>query len=169
MARFTLSGSRWRRQGLPATVGVAGLILTGLIVTTIDQKRVTPDLAGIAERHARLERSLRQLEALPPVRPIHWQMRQLRQLARTLPGISEMRVIEADPDLYSETVRQRIGSFGGTVWKVALRGSLSSVIWLCRVAQPLTPMIVDEVQASDGIARATLFVLGANPEIGSDA
>ena len=148
-------------------IGVLCLTLTGLVVAVLDQKRTTPDLDRISKQHAQLEKSRRQLEILPPVRPIHWQMRQLNQLARTLPGIHEMKAIEADPDLYSEAVRERIGSFGGTIWKVALRGSLPDVIWLCRTAQPLVPLIVDEVKAGGGTAHAMLFVLGANPDIGS--
>ena len=150
-------------------IGTLCLILTGMVVTALDRKRATPDLARISERHAQLEQSRRQLEALPPVRPIHWQMRQLRQLARALPGVHEMKAIEMDPTLYPETVRQRIGNFGGTVWKVALRGSLTSVIWLCRLAQPLVPLIVDEVRAAGGTAHAVLFVLGANPQVGDEA
>ena len=169
MARFALSGSQWRRQGLRALIGALCLTLTGLVVATLDRKRTTPDLAWISERHAQLAQSRRQLETLPPVRPIHWQMRQLRQLARTLPGIHGIKAIEADPDLYPEAVRQRIGSFGGTVWKVALRGSLPDVIWLCRTAQPLVSLIVDEVETEGGIARAVLFLLGANPHVGDEA
>ena len=148
MVRFTLSGSRWQRQGLPALFGLLCLGLTGLAVTVLDQKRVTPDLAGISEQYARLAQSRQQLEDLPPVRPIHWHLRQLRQLARALPGVHEVKAIEADPDLYPEAVRQRIGSFGGTVWKVALRGAFPAVIWLCRAAQPRMPLIVDEVRAA---------------------
>ncbi len=146
-------------------IGTLCLTLTGLVVAVLDQKRTTPDLGRISKQHAQLDQSRRQLEILPPVRPIHWQMRQLNQLARTLPGIHEMKAIEADPDLYPEAVRERIGSFGGTVWKVALRGSLPDVIWLCRTAQPLVPLIVDEVRAGGGIAHAVLFVLGANPDV----
>ncbi len=169
MARFASSGSQWRRLGPLALIGATCLTLAGVTVTALDRQRATPDLTRITAERARLERSRQQLEALPPVRSIHWQMRQLRQIARALPDISEMEAIEADPDLYPEAVRQRIGSFGGTVWKVALRGSLSSVIQLCRIAQPLMPLIVDEVQGSEGIARAALFVLGANPSYGEDA
>lgn len=169
MARFALPGSRWRRQGLPVLIGALCLILTGLVVTALDRKRVTPDLTRISERHAQLERSRQELESLPPVRPIHWQMRQLRQLAWTLPGVHEMKAIETDPALYPEAVRQRIGSFGGTVWKVALRGSLTSVVWLCRIAQPLVPLIVDEIRTAGGTAYAVLFVLGANPDAGGGA
>ena len=169
MARFALPGSQWRRQGLHALIGALCLALTGLVVATLDRKRTTPDLVRISEQHAQVAQSRRQLENLPPVRPIHWQMRQLRQLARTLPGIHEIKAIEADPDLYPEAVRQRIGSFGGTVWKVALRGSLPDVIWLCRTAQPLVSLIVDEVGTGGGIAHAVLFVLGANPHIGDEA
>lgn len=148
-------------------IGTLCLTLTGLVVAVLDQKRTTPDLSRISKQHAQLDQSRRQLEILPPVRPIHWQMRQLNQLARTLPGIHEMKAIEANPDLYPEAVRERIGSFGGTVWKVALRGSLPGVIWLCRTAQPLMPLIVDEVRAGGETAHAVLFVLGANPDIGS--
>ncbi len=148
-------------------IGTLCLTLTGLVVAVLDQKRTTPDLSQISKQHAQLDQSRRQLEILPPVRPIHWQMRQLNQLARTLPGIHEMKAIEANPDLYPEAIRERIGSFGGTVWKVALRGSLPGVIWLCRTAQPLMPLIVDEVRAGGGTAHAVLFVLGANPDIGS--
>ena len=150
-------------------VGVLCLTLTGLVVAALDRKRTTPDLARISERHAQLEQTRRQLETLPPVRPIHWQVRQLRQLAWALPGVHEMKAIEADPGLYPEAVRQRIGSFGGTVWKVALRGALPDVIWLCRTAQPLVPLIVDEVRAAGGTAHAVLFVLGANPDVGGGA
>ena len=150
-------------------IGTLCLTLTGLVVTALDRKRVTPDLTRISERHAQLEQSRRQLEGLPPVRPIHWQMRQLRQLAWALPGIHEMKAIEANPDVYPEAVRQRVGSFGGTVWKVALQGSLLSVIWLCRVAQSQVPLIVDEVQVAGKTAHAVLFVLGANPDVGGEA
>lgn len=149
-------------------IGALCLTLTGLVVAMLDQKRTTPDLGRISKQHAQLEQSRRQLETLPPVRPIHRQMRQLNQLARTLPGIHKMKVIEADPDLYPEAVRERIGSFGGAVWKVALRGSLPDVIWLCRTAQPLVPLIVDQVRAGGGTAHAVLFVFGANPDIGSE-
>ena len=170
MARFALPGSRLLlRQGLPVLIGALCLILTGLVVATLDRKRTTPDLARIAARHAQLEQSRRQIEVLPPVRPIHWQMRQLRQLARILPGIHEMKAIEADPERYPEAVRRRIGRFGGTVWKVALRGSLPDLIWLCRTAQPLVPLIVDEVGTGGGTAHAVLFVLGANPDAGGEA
>lgn len=150
-------------------LGALCLTLTGLVVTALDRKRVTPDLVRISERHAQLEHSRRQLETLPPVRPIHWQMRQLRQLAWTLPGVHEMKAIETDPALYPEAVRRRIGSFGGTVWKVALKGSLASVVWLCRTAQPLVPLIVDEIRATGATAHAVLFVLGANPDVGGEA
>ena len=150
-------------------IGALCLVVTGLVVAALDRKRVTPDLARISERHAQLEKSRRQLETLPPVRPIHWQVRQLRQLAWTLPEVHEMKAIEANPAHYPEAVRQRIGSFGGTVWKVALRGSLTSVIWLCRVVQPRVPLIVDEVRAVGGTAHAVLFVLGANPDAGGEA
>lgn len=149
--------------------GTLCLALTGLVVHTLDQKRVTPDLAGISERHAQLEQTRQKLEGLPPVRPIHWQMRQLRQLAQTLPGIHEIKAVEAGPNLYPEAVRQRIGSFGGTVWKVALQGSLPSVIWLCRAAQPQVPLLVDEMQITGKTAHAVLFVLGARPETGGEA
>ena len=169
MARFALSGSRWQRQGLPVLIGALCLTITGLVVTALDRKRATPDLARISERHAQLEQSRRQLESLPPVHPIHWQVRQLRQLAWALPGVHEMKAIGADPTLYPEAVRQRLGSFGGTVWKVALRGSLTSVVWLCRIAQPLVPLIVDEVRAAGGTAHAVLFVLGTDPEVGNEA
>ena len=169
MARYTLPGNRWQRQGLPVLIGILCLALTGLGVTALDRKRVTPDLARISERHAQLEESRRQLEGLPPVRPIHWQMRQLRQLAWSLPGVHKIKAIEAGPDLYPEAVRQRIGSFGGTVWKVALQGSLLSVIWLCRTAQSQVPLIVDEVRATGGVAHAVLFVLGASPDVGGEA
>ena len=76
-----------------------------------------------------------------------------------------MKVIEADPGSYPEAVQRRIGSFGGTVWKIALRGTFPSVVWLCRIAQPQVPLIVDEVRASGGIAHAVLFMLGANPNV----
>lgn len=165
MARFALSGSRWRRHGLPALFGILCLSLAGLAVTILDRKRVTPDLAGISEQHARFVQSRQRLESLPPVRPIHWQLRQLRQLARALPGVHEVKVIEADPGFYPEAVQRRIGSFGGTVWKVALRGTFTSVVWLCRIAQPQVPLIVDEIRASDGIAHAVLFMLGASPDV----
>lgn len=150
-------------------IGALCLTLTGLTVIALDRKRVTPDLIRISKRHAQLEQSRRQLEGLSPVRPIHWQMRQLRQLAWTLPGVHEIKAIEADPDLYPEAVRQRIGSFGGTVWKVALRGSLPSVIWLCRIAQSQVPLIVDEIRAAGQTAHAVLFVLGTNPDVGGEA
>lgn len=145
--------------------GILCLSLAGLAVTVIDQKRATPDLTAISEQYERLVQSRQRLENLPPVRPIHWQLRQLRQLARTLPGIHQMKAIEADPSLYPEAVQQRIGSFGGAVWKVALRGAFSSVIWLCQTAQPWMPLIVDEVQAAGGIAHVVLFVLGASPDV----
>ena len=147
-------------------VGALCLALTGLAVAALDRKRTTPDLDRISRQHAQLEQSRRRLEALPPVRPIHWQMRRLSQLARTLPGIREMKAIEADPDLYPAAVRERIGSFGGTVWKVALQGSLPDVVWLCRAAQPQVPLIVDEIRSAGGTVHALLFVLGANPEVG---
>ena len=150
-------------------IGALCLTFTSLTVIALDRKRVTPDLIRISERHAQLEQSRRQLEGLSPVRPIHWQMRQLRQLAWTLPGVHEIKAIEADPDLYPEAVRQRIGSFGGTVWKVALRGSLPSVIWLCRIAQSQVPLIVDEIRAAGETAHAVLFVLGTNPDVGGEA
>ena len=169
MARYALSGNRWRRQGLPVLIGTLCLVLTALTVAALDRKRVAPDLARISERHARLEQSRRQLEGLPPVRPIHWQMRQLRQLAWNLPGVHEIKAIEADPDFYPEAVRQRIGSFGGAVWKVALQGSLLSVIWLCRIAQPQVSLIVDEVRTAGETAHAVLFVLGASPDAGDEA
>ena len=165
MARFALSGSRWQQQGLPALFGILCLGLAGLVVIMLDQKRATPDLAGISEQYARFVQSRQRLENLPPVRPIHWQLRQLRQLARTLPGVHEMKVIEANPSFYPEAVQQRIGSFGGTVWKIALRGTFPSVVWLCRIAQPQVPLIVDEIRASGGIAHAVLFMLGASPHI----
>lgn len=165
MARFALSGSRWRQQGLPALFGILCLSLAGLVVITLDQKRATPDLTGISEQYARLVQSRQRLESLPPVRPIHWQLRQLRQLARALPGVHEMKVVEADPSSYPEAVQRRIGSFGGTVWKVALRGTFPSVVWLCRTAQPQVPLIVDEIRASGGIAHAVLFMLGADPDV----
>lgn len=165
MARFALSGSRWRQQGLPALFGILCLSLAGLVVTMLDQKRVTPDLAGISERYTQLVQSRQRLESLPPVRPIHWQLRQLRQLARVLSGVHEMKVVEADPNFYPEAVRRRIGSFGGTVWKVALRGTFPSVVWLCQIAQPQLPLIVDEIRASGGIAHAVLFMLGASPDV----
>ena len=145
--------------------GILCLSLTGLAVTVLDQRRATPDLTAISKQYARLAQSRQRLESLPPVRPIHWQLQQLRQLAQTLPGVHEMKVIEADPSLYPEAVQRRIGSFGGTVWKVALRGAFPSVVWLCRIAQPQMPLIVDDIQAAGGIARAVLFVLGANPNV----
>ncbi len=165
MARFALSGSRWQQQGLPTLFGILCLSLAGLVVIMLDQKRVTPDLAGISEQYARFVQSRQRLESLPPVRPIHWQLRRLRQLAQTLPGVHEMKVIEADPSFYPEAVQRRIGSFGGTVWKVALRGTFTSVVWLCRTAQPQVPLIVDEIRASGGIAHAVLFMLGASPNV----
>ena len=141
------------------------LSFAGLVVTMLDQKRATPDLVGISEQYARFVQSRQRLESLPPVRPIHWQLRQLRQLARALPGVHEMKVIEADPSFYSEAVQRRIGSFGGTVWKVALRGTFPSIVWLCRTAQPQVPLIVDEIRTSGGTAHAVLFVLGADPDV----
>ena len=165
MARFALSGSWWQQQGLPALFGILCLGLAGLVVTMLDQKRATPDLTGISEQYARFVQSRQRLESLPPVRPIHWQLRQLHQLAQTLPGVHEMKAIEADPNLYPEAVQRRIGSFGGTVWKIALRGTFPSVVWLCRIAQPQVPLIVDEIRASGGIAHAVLFMLGANPNV----
>lgn len=149
--------------------GILCLSLAGLVVTILDQKRVTPDLAAISKQYARLAQSRQRLESLPPVRPIHWQLQQLRQLVRTLPGVHEMKVIEAGPRSYPEAVQRRIGSFGGTVWKVALRGTFPSVVWLCRIAQPQVPLIVDEIRASGGIAHAVLFVLGANPDVKGEA
>lgn len=149
--------------------GILCLGLAGLAVTVLDRKRVAPDLAGISGQYARLVQSRQRLESLPPVRPIHWQLRRLRQLTRALPGVHEMKVIEADPNLYPEAVRRRIGSFGGTVWKVALRGTFPSVVWLCRTAQPQVPLIVDEIRASAGIAHAVLFMLGANPDVEGEA
>ena len=79
-----------------------------------------------------------------------------------------MKAIEADPSLYPEAIRRRIGSFGGTVWKVALRGAFPSVVRLCRITQPRMPLIVDEIQAAGGIAHAVLFVLGASPDVKSE-
>ncbi|MDE0153692.1 MAG: hypothetical protein OXN23_07585 [Gammaproteobacteria bacterium] len=169
MARFALSGSRWQPQGLFVLFGILCLSLAGLAVTVLDQKRVTPDLAVISEQYAQLVQSRQRLESLPPVRPIHWQLRRLRQLARALPGVHEMKVIEADPSFYPEAVQQRIGSFGGTVWKVALRGTFPSVVWLCRIAQPQVPLIVDEIRASGGVAHVVLFMLGANPDVKGEA
>lgn len=168
MVHFALSGSRWQRQGLPVLFGILCLSLAGLAVTVIDQRRATPDLAAISEQYARLAQSRQRLENLPPVRPIHWQLRQLRQLAQALPGVHEIKAIETDSSLYPEAVQRQIGSFGGTVWKVALRGAFPSVVWLCRIAQPRMPLIVDEVQAAGGIARAVLFVLGASPDVISE-
>lgn len=145
--------------------GILCLSLAGLAVTVLDQKRATPDLAGISEQYARLVQSRQRLESLPPVRPVHWQLRRLRQLTRALPGVHEMKVIEADPSHYPEAVQRRIGNFGGTVWKVALRGTFPSVVWLCRIAQPQVPLIVDEIRALGGIAHAVLFILGASPDV----
>ena len=169
MARFALSGSRWQPQGLFVLFGILCLSLAGLVVTVFDQKRVTPDLVGISGQYARLVQSRQRLESLPPVRPIHWQLRRLRQLAQALPGMHEMKVIKADPSFYPEAVQKRIGSFGGTVWKVALRGTFPSVVWLCRIGQPQVPLIVDEIRASGGIAHAVLFMLGANPDVKGEA
>lgn len=165
MDLFASSGSRWRRRGLPALVGALCLTVTTAVVVALDQNRVTPDLARISERYAQLEQSRRRLEALPPVRPVHWQLRRLRRLARALPDMHGLKVIEADPTHYSEVVQEKIGGFGGTVWKVAAQGSFSSVVWLCRTAQPLMPLIVDTVQAQGGTANAVLFVLGAPPDV----
>ena len=163
MARFTLSGSRWRRHGLATLIGGLFLAITISVVITLDRQRATPNLSRISQQYAQLEQARKRLEALPPVHPIHWQMQRLHLLAKVLPGVHEMRAIEADPNLYPEAVGRKIGSFGGTVWKVALQGSFTSVIWLCRTAQPLMPIIVDSIQAGNGTAHAVLFVLGADP------
>ncbi len=149
--------------------GLLCLSLAGLAVIMLDQRRATPDLAGISGQYAQLVLSRQRLESLPPVRPVHWQLRQLRQLARALPGVHELHAIEADPARYPDAVRQRIGSFGGTVWKVALRGTFPSIVWLCRAAQSRMPLIVDEIRAADGIAQAVLFVLGASPDATGEA
>lgn len=138
--------------------------MTGLAVIVIDRGRATPDLAAISEQYTRLAHSRKQLENLPPVRPIHWQLQHLRQLAQVLPGVHEMKAIETDPDSYPEAVQRRIGSFGGTVWKVALRGTFPSTVWLCRIAQSRMPLIVDDIQVSGGLAQVGLFILGASPD-----
>ena len=163
MARFTSLGSPWRQYRLFALAGVLCLTATVTIVTALDRQRVDPDLTRISHQRDELAKARHRLETLPPVRPIHWQMRKLRRLAQILPHLGEMEAIEADPDHYPEAVARRIGNFGGVTWKIAVRGSFTSVVELCRMAQPLMPLIVDSIKAGNGSAHAVLFILGARP------
>ena len=163
MAHFALFGSRIRQHGPTVLAGGLCLAVAATAVTLLDRQRVFPDLAQISQRHTALEQARQRLEALPPVQPIHWQMQRLRQLAQATPGIHAIQALEATPHDYSVAISQRIGSFGGSIWQVAVQGSFASVIQLCRIAQPLMPLIVDSFSVRDGVAHAMLFVLGTRP------
>ena len=159
MARFAWPGSAaLRRRGLHALAAAAGLALTAGVVLHLDRQRQEPDLARLAAEHARLAAAHRRLQALPPVRPVHFQMRRLRQLARTLPGLEPIAAVRAEPD--AAGAARWPEHFGGEVWRAALAGPLLSVAALCRLAQPALPLLVDTIEARDGRARAEVLVFG---------
>ncbi len=165
MVRFSLSGSRKWQYVLAVAFCLA---VTFAAVRALDRQRAAPDLERLALQHAQLEQTLAQLEARPPAQPVHWHMQRLRQLARTLPNLDELKAVKADSQRYPEPLGRHIRDFGGEVWKVAAQGPLLSVVALCRMAQPLMPLVVDSVQARDDKAQAVLFVVGtaadAHPE-----
>lgn len=162
MARFAWPGSAaLRRRGLYAVAGAGGLALTLGVVLHLDQRRTEPDLAGLAAQRAQLAAAHRRLQALPPVRPVHFQMRRLRQLARTLPGLEPIAAVRAEPD--AAGAPRWPEHFGGEVWRAALAGPLLSVASLCRLAQPAIPLLVDSIEARDGRARAVVLVFGTAP------
>ena len=163
MAHFRLSGSHLRRLGPIVLASGLCLAVTVTAVLLLERQRVAPDLPQISQQHAILEQARQRLEALPPVQPVHWQMRRLRLLAQVTPGIHDLQTIAAAPQDYSETVNQRLGNFGGAVWQVSVQGSFAAIVQLCRTAQPLMPLIVDSIRVRSDVARATLFVLGARP------
>ena len=136
------------------------LAATFAAVQVLDRQRAAPDLERMARQHAQLERMLAQLEARPAAQPVHWHMQRLRQLARTLPDLGELKAVKTDAQRYPEPLDRHVRDFGGEVWKVAAQGPLLSVIALCRMAQPLMPLVVDSIQARDGKAQAVLFVVG---------
>jgi len=123
--------------------------------------RTTPDLGALSTHNTQLEQTRERLEVMPPTQPIHWQVKRLQALSKVLPEISAFQAVEADPNNYSEAIAQRIGNFGGVVWKVAMKGSFLSLTMLCRIAQARIPLLIDSVRAENGQAHVVLFVLGA--------
>ena len=162
MVRCAWPGSAaLRRRGLGALAAAGGLALTLGAVLHIDRQRPPPDLARLAAQRAQLEAAHSRLQALPPVRPVHHQMRRLRQLARTLPGLEPIAAVRAEPD--AAGVPRWPEHFGGEVWRAALAGPLLSVASLCRLAQPALPLLVDTIEAHGGRARAEVLVFGTAP------
>ena len=158
MVRFTLPGSRRWQYGLAAALCLAA---TFAVVRALDRQRNAPELDRLEREHAQLAQTLAQMEARPPAYPVHWHMRRLRQLARTLPNLAELKAVKADPQRYPEPLSRHTRDFGGEVWKVAVQGPLLSAVALCRMAQPLMPLVVDSIRVRDGQAQLVLFVVGA--------
>lgn len=159
MVRCAWPGSAaLRRRGLGALAAAGGLALTLGAVLHMDRQRPLPDLARLAAQRAQLDAAHRRLQALPPVRPVHQQMRRLRQLARTLPGLEPIQAVRAEPD--AAGAARWPEHFGGEVWRAALAGPLLSVAALCRLAQPAIPLLVDSIEARGGRARAVVLVFG---------
>ncbi len=155
------AGNAWPRRMLVVLIAVisSGSISAGVLVR--DAARESVNLDGLAAHVSRLQQRHERLQQMPPSQPIHWQIHRLRALAQTLPDITAFQVVAADPDTYSPELAEHIGQFGGTVWKIAAKGSLLSLASLCRTSHHEIPLIVDSVHANNGTAHVLLYVLGA--------
>ncbi len=167
MDPFAWFGNAWRRRAWAAALGVG---LTIGLVYMLDQKRLPPDLTSLTQQRTHLLELRAQLAHLPPAQSVHQHILQLRTLAQTLPYIKDLKAISSSPEQAPEIFKSHLQQFGGEIGKVAVRGSLLSVIALCRTAQQLMPLAVDTLKVQNRLAHVTLYVLGApNPDRGGDA
>ena len=161
MDRFSSLGKAVRRFA-PALLGPAVcLTLAATFVGVLEQRRLAPDLATLNAQLTGLEQDYQRLQQRAPIAPIHQQMKRLRQLAQTLPGLPPLQAVRSTGES-AEPVRELTGGFAGAVWKVALKGHFTSVIALCRMAQPVMPLIVDSIQVRGRTAHVVLFLLGTD-------
>ena len=155
------AGNPWQRRMLMALIAVVccGSISAGVLLR--ERARTTVDLDTLAAHFAQLQQRHERLQRMPPSQPVHEQIRRLRALAQVLPNIVAFQVGPATPDNYSAELAEYIGHFGGTVWKVAMKGSLLSLAALCRTAQSEIPLVVDSIRVENDTAHVLLYVLGA--------
>ena len=165
MARCALSGSGLRSVRGDALAAVA--LLGGLLLAT-----AAAVWALDSQRRSRLEPQQAQLELLRaqtaerqararPALPVHFQLRRLRRLARTLPGLEPLA---AAPASAADAEIAGLAAFDGAVWRVEISGSIIAVADLCRRAQARLPVWISSIQSEQGRARAVALLFGAAGE-----